>query len=87
MGESLTALKQVGEYLAAQGFECHVDAQLLETHFGAWEGRLWSDISKDEIDQWCEHFADFAPQAVRAYASYLSEWRLGLSSKSRPKLS
>lgn len=69
--------KQVGEYLAAQGFECHVDAQLLETHFGAWEGRLWLDISKDEIDQWCEHFADFAPpggESLRQLFERVAAW-------------
>ncbi|WP_296403256.1 histidine phosphatase family protein [Psychrobacter sp.] len=53
--------KQVGQYLVAQGFECYIDDRLVETDFGVWEGKPWSDIDKKEIDNWCEKFADFAP--------------------------
>lgn len=51
----------VGELLAQRGFECHIAPELVESNFGVWEGRPWSDISKAEVDEWCEDFANFAP--------------------------
>lgn len=69
--------KQVGEYLSAQGFECYVDDQLLETHFGVWEGKPWSKISKEEIDSWCDNFADFAPnggESLRHLFQRVAAW-------------
>ncbi len=69
--------QQVGEYLAAQGFECYVDDRLLETHFGAWEGKPWSQISKEDIDNWCDNFADFAPtggESLRQLFQRVAAW-------------
>lgn len=34
------------------------DARLQEMNFGAWEGRLWSDIARSEFDAWMANFAD-----------------------------
>lgn len=34
----------------------------METHFGVWENRYWHQISKAEIDAWCDNFAQFAPE-------------------------
>ena len=73
----LQRAKQVGEYLVAQGFECYVDEQLLETHFGVWEGNPWSEISKEEIDSWCDNFADFAPtggESLRHLFQRVAAW-------------
>lgn len=69
--------KQVGEYLATQGFECYVDDRLLETHFGVWEGKPWSQISKEDIDNWCDNFADFAPtggESLRQLFQRVAAW-------------
>ncbi len=33
----------------------------LKPAFGVWEGKPWSRISKEDIDNWCDNFADFAP--------------------------
>lgn len=53
---------KVGEILAQRGFECRVAPELAEIDFGAWEGRAWSEIGQQEIDDWCDDFADFAPK-------------------------
>lgn len=29
-----------------------LDARLVEMHFGAWEGRMWDDIDRAEVDAW-----------------------------------
>lgn len=35
----------------------HIDARLQEMNFGAWEGRRWSDIGREEFDAWTANFA------------------------------
>ncbi|WP_201528253.1 histidine phosphatase family protein [Psychrobacter frigidicola] len=52
---------KVGQLLALQGFECHVAPELIEIDFGDWENRPWEQIAKQEIDEWCNDFAHFAP--------------------------
>lgn len=52
----------VGRLLAQQGWQWQVTPALAEIHFGSWDGRPWSDISKEEIDAWCADFAGFAPR-------------------------
>ncbi|HEX6733737.1 MAG TPA: histidine phosphatase family protein [Azonexus sp.] len=37
------------------------DARLQEMHFGAWEGRPWADIPRDELDAWAADVAGYAP--------------------------
>ena len=53
---------KVGEILAPHGFQYHVAPELAEIDFGGWDGRPWAQIPKQEIDDWCDHFADFAPK-------------------------
>jgi alpha-ribazole phosphatase len=38
-----------------------VDPRLSEIDFGAWEGRRWDDIAREEIDAWAADVLDFAP--------------------------
>jgi alpha-ribazole phosphatase len=45
---------------AAWGCPHHVDARLHELHFGAWQGRTWSQLERDEPDQ---------------VARYMERWR------------
>lgn len=52
---------KVGEMLAQHGFRYHVTPELAEINFGDWDGLPWIKIPKQQIDDWCEHFADFAP--------------------------
>lgn len=58
----LSRCRHVGEQLQKLGFQCLVDRRLMETHFGVWENRYWHQISKAEIDAWCDNFAQFAPE-------------------------
>lgn len=53
---------KVGQLLQQQGFDYHVAAELIEIDFGAWENRPWQQIAKQEIDDWCDDFANFAPE-------------------------
>ncbi len=53
---------KVGEILASHGFRYHVAPELAEINFGNWDGQPWAQIPKQEIDDWCDHFADFAPK-------------------------
>jgi alpha-ribazole phosphatase len=51
----------VGRILREWGWVHRVDARLSEVNFGGWDGRLWADIAKDDIDAWCDNFADARP--------------------------
>ena len=53
---------KVGRLLAERGFQCHISPDLTELNFGAWDGRPWTQITKEEIDEWCANFAHFAPE-------------------------
>ena len=35
------------------------DSRLKEMNFGRWEGRLWADIEKTELNAWTEDFANY----------------------------
>ena len=52
---------KVGQLLAERGFHYHVSPELTEIDFGDWDGRPWTQIAKDDIDEWCADFAHFAP--------------------------
>lgn len=41
--------------------EPRVEPRLREMHFGAWEGRRWSEIPNQEITPWMEDFVSIAP--------------------------
>lgn len=49
-------------YLAdAWRSELRSDARLMEKHFGAWEGRAWGSIAREELDAWAADFMEYAP--------------------------
>ncbi|MDN5892127.1 MAG: histidine phosphatase family protein [Psychrobacter sp.] len=52
---------RVGQILAQRGFECRVSKEHAEIDFGIWDGQSWAQIEKQEIDDWCDNFAHFAP--------------------------
>lgn len=52
---------KVGQALAQRGFQCHIAAELSEISFGVWDGCPWEQIAKQDIDDWCNDFANFAP--------------------------
>ena len=57
----LTRCRDVGQWLRRWGWQHRVDAALSELHFGAWEGRPWSELPREDIDTWVQDFAKHAP--------------------------
>ena len=51
----------VGQILEERGFQYYIVPELAEIDFGIWEGRSWEQIAKQDIDDWCNDFAHFAP--------------------------
>ncbi|MGB4060511.1 MAG: histidine phosphatase family protein [Burkholderiaceae bacterium] len=51
----------VGRWLRRWGWAHRVDAELLETDFGRWDGLAWAHIARAEVDAWCADFAHHAP--------------------------
>lgn len=48
-----------------------VDARIAEMDFGHWEGRLWDELDRAEIEAWRKNIADHVPpggESVRAIA-------------------
>lgn len=52
---------KVGRILAQRGFQYNIAPELAEIDFGEWDGRAWEQMTKQEIDDWCDDFANFAP--------------------------
>lgn len=68
---------KVGELLAKRGFDYHVAPDLIELDFGEWDGRPWEDIPKQEIDNWCDNFAQSAPyngESVEQLFTRVENW-------------
>ena len=40
---------------------CHADLRLAELDFGAWENRLWSEVPRDDLDDWAADPMGYAP--------------------------
>jgi alpha-ribazole phosphatase len=58
----LLRTRRLAERLAqAQGCELRSDARLIEKHFGAWEGKSWNDIPRNELDAWAADVMGYAP--------------------------
>ncbi len=71
---------KVGEILVERGFQLNIATELSELSFGVWEGRSWEQISKSEIDEWCDNFASFAPEdgeSLLQLFSRVRDWRTG----------
>lgn len=58
------------------------DERLREMHFGCWEGLLWDDIPRHELDAWAADVADFVPpggESARQVLARSLEFIAGLS--------
>ncbi len=67
----------VGRWLARWGWRHHIDARLLELHFGAWDGQPWHDIAWAEVQAWEADFTGHAPgggEALAAMAARVAAW-------------
>lgn len=58
-----------------------IDERLREIDFGAWEGRPWAEVPKQEIDAWAQDFLDARPHGGESVAmlrnrvgAALAEW-------------
>ena len=49
----------VGRLLARWGWRHTVDPRLDEFDFGAWDGRPWTEVAPDELDDWSRDFAAY----------------------------
>jgi alpha-ribazole phosphatase len=61
----------VGRWLRRWGWAHRVDAALLETDFGRWDGLPWAYIDRAEVDAWCADFAHHAPGGGEPLAALL----------------
>lgn len=53
---------KLADYLSKQtGAPVEQDRRLVEMDFGTWEGRLWSEIPKHELDEWADDFLNARP--------------------------
>lgn len=50
-----------GGAAGAQGGAPRLDARLAEINFGAWEGRPWDAIPRDQIDAWAADVGGYVP--------------------------
>jgi alpha-ribazole phosphatase len=51
------------------GGDLRLEPRLQELDFGAWEGRLWSEIAREESDEWAADFVNRAPPGGESFAA------------------
>lgn len=65
----LLRCRHLAEFLCdRKGLSVQIDPRLTEMDFGAWEGRLWSDIPKAELDAWANDFLHARPHGGESVA-------------------
>lgn len=67
----------VGRQLRRWGWRHHIHPDLLEMDFGVWDGVSWSHIPHQDVDAWCQRFADQAPgggESLRAMLDRVAGW-------------
>jgi alpha-ribazole phosphatase len=47
---------------------------LMEMSFGAWEGRLWDDLPREELDAWAEDVWNYRPGGAESAAMVAQRW-------------
>lgn len=80
---------KVGEILAQRGFHCQVSPELSEINFGEWDGQLWEQIEKKEIDDWCNNFTNFAPtngESLQQLFDRVKAWLINRTSEETGKI-
>jgi alpha-ribazole phosphatase len=68
----LSRSADVGRWLSRWGWRHEIDARLLELDFGAWQGRAWQAIGREQIDAWCGDFAAHRPGGGESTAALLA---------------
>lgn len=57
----LARSRDVGRWLAAWGWQVHIDARLSELDFGRWDGQPWSAVPWTEVEAWQADLLHHAP--------------------------
>lgn len=58
----LTRCRKLAELICERrGAPLEIDPRVQEMDFGAWEGKLWRDIPRAELDAWAADFLNAAP--------------------------
>ena len=47
---------------------------LMEMSFGAWEGRLWDDLPREELDAWADDVWNYRPGGAESAAMVAQRW-------------
>jgi len=82
----LQRCRDVGRWLRCWGWRHRVDERLLELHFGAWEGRRWTEIARAEVAAWEAAFVQHAPGDGEPLASLLARVQRFVAERSGPVL-
>ncbi|PID60024.1 MAG: hypothetical protein CSB44_11995 [Gammaproteobacteria bacterium] len=53
----------------ARALPVMIDERLIEMDFGCWEGRLWNDIPREELDAWNDDFQHARPHGGESVAA------------------
>lgn len=65
----LKRCRQLAERISvALGLEFRIDPRIQEMDFGRWEGVPWSDIVRDELDEWANDFLHARPHGGESVA-------------------
>ena len=81
---SLRRAGDVGRWLARWGWRVQVDARLNELHFGAWDGRAWSDIAWAEVQAWQDDLLHHAPGGGESLAMLVARAQSFLAEPAPP---
>ena len=68
----------VGRWLRRWGWVHRIDAALIEMDFGAWDGKPWSAIARQEMEAWNQDFSGYAPgggESLTAVLVRAAGWR------------
>ena len=67
----LARSRAVGRWLARWGWVHHVRADLREADFGRWDGLLWAELPRAEVDAWAQDLAHTQPGGGESVAQLL----------------
>jgi alpha-ribazole phosphatase len=76
----LTRCHRLADRIATQaGVDVRPEQGWIEMDFGAWEGRAWSDIPRDDLDGWAADFMGYAGHGGESVAMLEERVRTALN--------
>lgn len=83
----LRRCRQLAEFIGTDlGLDIEVDKRLQEMDFGRWEGQLWSDIDRLELDAWAEDFYYARPHGGESVAMLAKRAKVALHTILEPRM-